>query len=274
MKVTIVVFSPGGTTKVYAGKLAESISGEYEIIDLTEPEARKKTHYFTKEDLVIFASPVYSGRIPQVEGRIFNKIYGNDTPGVFLVTYGNRAYEDALLELAQIAECNGFLGIGGAAYVAPHSLSPSVAAEHPTENDLKQLAAFGKRMKQIILYMRDDPCYFEQHNMTIKGNFPYKNYKRTFFIPGTDKKKCCLCGACIQRCPAGAIRFDGELKTDPDKCISCTRCIYVCPEQAKSAGSDYERISAELAICLKNIRHVPEHFYLDQKFLPRRMEKE
>ncbi len=60
---------------------------------------------------------------------------GNQTPAIAVVTYGNRDYEDALLELQTILEQNGFVVIGAAALIAEHSIVHSVGHDRPDEAD-------------------------------------------------------------------------------------------------------------------------------------------
>ena len=50
-----------------------------------------------------------------------------------------------------------------------------------------------------------------------------------------DKKNCCGCSACVQRCPKQCIRLDEDTegflypKVDDDACIKCGLCEKVCP---------------------------------------------
>ena len=45
---------------------------------------------------------------------------------------------------------------------------------------------------------------------------------------------CSGCGACVEKCPAGALSFDAEGKVvwDDGKCVGCDTCIRVCPHDA------------------------------------------
>ena len=81
-KVYGVYFSPTGGTRAYVTALAGLLSCEAEEIDLTAREERARDHVFGPEDLVILGAPVYAGRLPQLEGGIFERLRGDGTPAV------------------------------------------------------------------------------------------------------------------------------------------------------------------------------------------------
>lgn len=54
------------------------------------------------------AAPVFGGRIPSIVAEKLNELEGHGKKAVTLVVYGNRAYEDALLELNNVVEDRGF----------------------------------------------------------------------------------------------------------------------------------------------------------------------
>jgi len=70
------------------------------------------------EDAVVFGVPVYAGRVPNVLLKYLDKVQGNGALAVPIVLFGNRNYDDALIELRNILEKNGFainnvsLGVG------------------------------------------------------------------------------------------------------------------------------------------------------------------
>ena len=45
---------------------------------------------------------------------------------------------------------------------------------------------------------------------------------------------CRSCGACVARCPAGALSLDGagQVRWDKDRCVQCDTCIKLCPHDA------------------------------------------
>lgn len=46
---------------------------------------------------------------------------------------------------------------------------------------------------------------------------------------GFKAAKCTQCGACIRKCPAGAISFDRKERIDREMCSLCGQCVRYCP---------------------------------------------
>ncbi len=71
--------------------------------------------------------------------------------------------------------------------------------------------------------------------------------------PYIDIKKCELCGACVEACPAQAIYLKGhQVVIDGSKCIGCASCIAACTRNAveidwESGGSDFQEKMVEYA---------------------------
>ena len=107
--VNLIYFSPTGTTR----KVLTAIAGGMQVdtvkhLDLTPPEARIRPFTEMRAELAVIGAPVYGGRIPPEASYRLRKIRGNNTPVVIVVVYGNREYEDALLELRDTVTDLGF----------------------------------------------------------------------------------------------------------------------------------------------------------------------
>ena len=100
-QITGVYFSPTGNTKTAVELIAAQLSSQQSLLDLTGPGKRPDYH-FLENEAVIIGVPVYGGRVPAVAAERLKKLHGRKTAAVLVVTYGNRAYEDALLELKLI----------------------------------------------------------------------------------------------------------------------------------------------------------------------------
>lgn len=96
---------------------------------------------------MIVAVPTYDGRVPKFLIQYFNKIKGSNTTAVFIATYGNRDYEDALLELKNIFESKGFVGLAGTTFVCEHYSSEKIATGRPNVDDLSTATKLGTQIK-------------------------------------------------------------------------------------------------------------------------------
>ncbi len=134
-----------------ADNLGRLLGVPCEEIDFTLPSAREKTYHFSAEDLVIMASPVYAGRLPNKIMPDYKRCFsGEDTLAVPVVVYGNRSYGDALTELCLIMRDCGFHAIGAAAAVSRHAFSQTLAKERPDERDAAEIRAFAERLAKLI----------------------------------------------------------------------------------------------------------------------------
>ena len=247
-QVYAVYFSPTHGTRSYVEGIARRLSADYQVIDLTLPEARNREYHFSQTDLVIFGAPVYGGRLPLVEGGIFNRVYGRNTPAIFTVSYGNREFDDALLEVQQVCRFNGFVGIAASAWIAPHTFSRRIAAGRPDAADQAELDRFAHRVKQLL-----------------QGELPDKEalavpQKAVFHPEGTEG--CRGCGACAAVCPTGAISLQSPRETRGDRCINCLACVAACPNQARQVlHPAYPAVQAKLEENLLAVRKEPACFF-------------
>ena len=230
--------------------------GEAEEIDLTAREERARDHVFGPEDLVILGAPVYAGRLPQLEGGIFERLRGDGTPAVFNVSYGNRAFEDALLEEQDICQAHGFHGIAAGAWIAPHTFSGRIGAGRPDGADLEKVREFAAGVRALL--ERPD---WRSCRLTVPGDRPYRPARRVEVYPAGDES-CTRCMACVSRCPAGAIPPESPRSTDTGRCISCLACVKNCPAGARAvAGPAFPKMVEGLEGRLLSPRREPELYY-------------
>jgi ferredoxin len=216
-----------------AGKPA----GGFKSINVTTPMMRKETPSFTQDDIVVFGVPVYIGRVPNLIRDYFASIQGNGAIGIPVVVYGNRAYDDALLELKDIMHSNGFRCISAAAFIGEHSFSYTLGGGRPDADDLQKATAYGEEIARKIL----SGCIIPD-SLQVPGNFPYRFYNakssenKSIDIrkvkPQTDPEKCNNCGLCAMLCPMGAID-PTNCSEVPGICIKCCACIKKCKTKAK-----------------------------------------
>ncbi len=184
---------------------------------------------FTANELVIFGVSVYSGRVPAITLDAWTHFKGNQTPAIVVCVYGNREYDDALLELKDIVEANNFKVFAAGAFVAEHSIFPAIAIGRPDSRDKAEAIEFGKKCAALLATFGE---LDELPQIEVKGNFPYRPVGSIPLNP-KGNSKCNECGTCVKECPAKAIDIAHPRKTDKKHCISCARCIKVCPQNAR-----------------------------------------
>lgn len=234
-KVNLVYFSPTHTTKKILEGISQGIPTEsIEHFDLTLPEAGKGTVTSLDSELAIFGVPVYGGRVPLTALDRLQHFQGQDTPAVVVAVYGNREFEDALLELKDLAAASGFRPLAGGAFIGEHSFSREdlpIAEGRPDTADMDAAAIFGKQIAEKLKALSDPTDIRE---IDVPGNSPYKERgSRGPVSPITRADVCTQCGTCVEVCPAGAISIADEVVTDADRCTLCCACVKACPTGAK-----------------------------------------
>lgn len=237
----LVYFSPTKSTEKIVKGIAQGIhAGTVEDLDLTPPEARESVYEELRDELAVIGAPVYGGRIPPEAVRRLRRIRANNTPAVVVVVYGNRAYEDALLELRDLAADLGFRPIAGGAFVAVHSydsVATPIASGRPDAGDLEKAEEFGRSVREKI---QTAHSLDEMAPLQVPGEFPYKDlHKPPDIVPITDRTLCALCQVCADVCPTAAIKVSSTIVTDPAACIQCSACIKSCWAGARSWDSSW-----------------------------------
>jgi ferredoxin len=233
--VKLIYFSPTQTTR----KVLEAIAGGLRTeavthLDLTPPDARTRVFGAFSDELAIIGAPVYGGRIPTEAATRLGRLTGNDTPAVLVVVYGNRAYEDALLELRDLALDLGFKPIAGGAFIGEHSYSTDstpLAQDRPDKEDLRIAADFGAIIQKR---MRDLSAEEELPALKVPGNHPYRDFVPwEDMSPITQERLCGRCETCVAVCPTAAITVNDTVDTDRELCIACCACVKSCPTGAR-----------------------------------------
>ena len=238
MKITsaeLVYFSPTGTTRKVVEAIAQGLRPQtITTIDLTllQQHSLNVTPY--RKDLAIIGAPVYAGRIPPVARKRLEKINGNGAACVLVAMYGNREYEDALLELKDLAVMIGFRPVAGAAFIGEHSYHTDkmpIAPGRPDADDLEKATAFGQaiRNKMAAVGVLDDI-----QPLSVPGKFPYKKRGPSPLIsPVTREQICIKCAECAGVCPKTVITVGDRVITEASGCIHCTACVKICPTGAR-----------------------------------------
>lgn len=242
--VSCIYFSPTGTTKDISESIAHALEPERtEMVDATKRSLRGGYPLTFQSDLVILATPVYYGRVPEEAASYFATLTGKGAPVVLVVVYGNREFEDALIELRDIAVSRGFIPVAGGAFIAEHSFSSAatpIARGRPDDSDLNIARQFGAA---IMKKLKGLESLHALSLLAVPGNVPYAEPKNLMMIkearavvsltPETDAAVCTQCGQCAESCPTGAISVADPTKTDKWECIICFACVKGCPVGAR-----------------------------------------
>lgn len=227
-KVNVIYFSPTGNTKILCEALANKISNNVFVYDRTSFEDRWTSIEFCDDELVIIGVPSYYGRMPNIKDEFLRGINGNTTPAVIVTTYGNRDFEDTLLEMKNECEERMFKCIAAGAFISKHTFSDKLGANRPNDKDLEEVTTFANTIIGILNKV-ESVCGL---NLKVPGNYPYRPFKELPMGPSSNKQ-CNQCMLCVKACPMKAISPENPEEIDGWRCILCGRCIKECPQQAK-----------------------------------------
>ena len=238
-KLHVLYFSPTGGTegiaRLAAGELAVRLGLEPEFIDFTRPADRRTEYRFGRSDVLVMASPVYAGRLPNKLAPEYQaRIFGDGALAVPICVFGNRSPDEALRELVLLLEGNGFHVAAAAAFAARHAFSDKVGGGRPDEADRAEIAAFAARTAEKLSLDAPPPLDIDRG-----GIGPYYTPLKTDGTPAkflkakplTRRERCCGCGACARACPMGSI--DPTTMEAVGLCIKCQACVRRCARKAK-----------------------------------------
>lgn len=235
--IKIVCFSPTGTTAKLLLNIAKGITAKRPaVIDLTLPGAADQPIRVLPDETVLFGAPVYAGRLPVQAVQRFRQIRAENAMAVLVVNYGNREFDDALLELKNLVVSLGFAPLAAAAFISEHSYSTRalpIAAGRPDDTDLSSATAFGQQIRALLAARQP---YAPLPDLKVPGHFPYAapGTQAGGAAPVTHPDLCALCGECVAVCPTGAIRQGSTITTHTEDCIRCCACVKACPSEARS----------------------------------------
>lgn len=262
-KVKLVCFSPTGTSKSVIQGISQGLEDQWpvELMDITRPKTRQTPLKTSQTDLLMVAVPVYMGRVPALLSGWFKALKADNTPAVAVVVYGNRAYENALLELTDILSACGCRPAAAAACIGEHSFSSPetpTAQGRPDPDDQDTITAFGRQLREKLLAT---PSPRDLPSLTIPGERPYGGVTELWsvdFIAVNDQ--CIQCSICAKVCPVDAVDPEDSSTIDTEKCITCCACIKNCPQEARAMKPGPVRDAAVRLNSLYSERKAPDFF--------------
>ena len=105
MKYYQIVFSPTGGTERVAKAITQNWP-QVDTIDLSAPDTKYADICLESDALAVIAMPSFIGVAPQLALNRLAMIKGNGVKCVIVAVYGNRAYEDTLVQMEDYAQPN------------------------------------------------------------------------------------------------------------------------------------------------------------------------
>jgi len=238
MKAELIYFSATGTTGKIVKSIADGLQCDATFSDITLEEDRlnRKPGDF---DLTVLAFPVYGERIPNFLYDCLEKLDGGGRPLAGVAVYGNMGFGVSLQQYAALAKSNHFQLIAAAALVGQHTYASAhapVGFGRPDETDLLMAKEFGRKIREKLNggaqgAVNVPGCAIPK----FLAKLPDGGVRRIIRQPAVKPDACNDCGACVKRCPVGAIDKN-TLAIDETKCLRCYACLQACPKSARAAG--------------------------------------
>ncbi|NBK21036.1 MAG: hypothetical protein EOM68_03310 [Spirochaetia bacterium] len=213
MNYTLLVFSPTGHSKACALAVAKATKQAFVELDVTHFTQRLKPLAFSDTTLIV-AYPVYGGRVPVLFAEYLRgQVSCTNCKALAIATFGNRAFEDALVEMEDLLLEKGVSLIGAASIVCEHSYTDKVGAKRPDFEDFQVL-------DRLAVYLNG-----ETKTVHPPGNRPYKRAMPVAdppYMPQPKDKAHPISSQCYAVCPTSCLA-----KGDADLCIHCCACIQV-----------------------------------------------
>ncbi len=183
MKIHQIIFSPTGGTQRVSEFLCQDMGKESVVTDLCVKAADTQLPNIQEDDLAIIAMPVFAGRVPALAVERLRMVKPNSAKCVVVAVFGNRAYDDALLEIQDVASEISFRDIAAVAAVAEEAKR--------TQPAIKQslLTAYHFQKERYLRVVPSEVCpiisFVNIHSQYVNATL-YDAYRRKFCDKNTE----------------------------------------------------------------------------------------
>ena len=119
MTCEIIYYSATDATAHIVKAFSKGLAYEITFTKIDMLSCRRTTS--STADLIVFASPVYGGRIPKRIMKCFEEKCAEGKKVVGVVVYGNKHFGISLLQLRRLAKKRNCPFLGAGAFVAEHT---------------------------------------------------------------------------------------------------------------------------------------------------------
>ncbi len=234
----ILYFSGTGNSAYVAGRIGKAL--QEPLYNIGEAVKKRKRARAGIQERMIFVLPTYAWRIPRlVEEWISKSDFTAGHKVYFVMTCGSDT-GNAAEYVKKLCKRKGFCYMGCAEIVMPENYIAMFSAPGREESEAiikKAEPAIDQVIEEIKNNrpLREKPVNLADKVKSGAVNnlfYPAFVHDRKFYAKNT----CIGCGKCVQVCPLGDIKLEGEKPVWGGKCTHCMACICGCPAEAIEYG--------------------------------------
>lgn len=232
-----IYFSGTGNTKHCIEQFLLAYGGSQDSFSIEELESISA---ITKNDIIVFAYPIYFSNLPKI---VYDFINNNQThfngKKIFIIATMGLFSGDGTGCSARLFKKCGAEVIGGVHLKMPDCIGDEKVLKKTLEQNKQIVRKADRKVYDAVNKLKNGNVAQEGLNFFyhVAGLFG----QRLWFFNKTKKysdklkineSKCIGCGLCTTLCPMNNIEVSNGKAAASQKCTMCYRCISNCPKQA------------------------------------------